>query len=171
MTLQSPTATLIPLFSSSELTGCGYPGLLDRIPRHPRALRDNIICIFNMLYERVDDVMVPIYSINVMWLYLFACIFSILEWSLLILTRITYRFKQCNWRHLDAAADATGQCHRLWYLCINSVKIHFKVCILLLFAKSGKGTFWYVTGNVTGCNWLSACLFVTSVLMFHVTFL
>ena len=30
MTLQSPTATLIPLFCSSELTGCGYPGLLDR---------------------------------------------------------------------------------------------------------------------------------------------
>ena len=30
MTLQSPTASLIPLFSSSELTGCGYPGLLDR---------------------------------------------------------------------------------------------------------------------------------------------
>ena len=30
MTLQSPTATLIPLFSSSELAGCGYPGLLDR---------------------------------------------------------------------------------------------------------------------------------------------
>ena len=30
MTLQSPTATLIPLFSSSELTGFGYPGLLDR---------------------------------------------------------------------------------------------------------------------------------------------
>ena len=30
MTLQSPTTTLIPLFSSSELTGCGYPGLLDR---------------------------------------------------------------------------------------------------------------------------------------------
>ena len=30
MTLQSPTATLIPLFSSSELTGRGYPGLLDR---------------------------------------------------------------------------------------------------------------------------------------------
>ena len=30
MTLHSPTATLIPLFSSSELTGCGYPGLLDR---------------------------------------------------------------------------------------------------------------------------------------------
>ena len=28
--LQSPTAYLIPLFSSSELTGCGYPGLLDR---------------------------------------------------------------------------------------------------------------------------------------------
>ena len=27
--LQSPTATLIPLFSSSELTGCGYLGLLD----------------------------------------------------------------------------------------------------------------------------------------------
>ena len=30
VTLQSPTVTLIPLFSSSELTGCGYPGLLDR---------------------------------------------------------------------------------------------------------------------------------------------
>ena len=30
VTLQSPTATLIPLFSSSELNGCGYPGLLDR---------------------------------------------------------------------------------------------------------------------------------------------
>ena len=30
MTLQSQTATLIPLISSSELTGCGYPGLLDR---------------------------------------------------------------------------------------------------------------------------------------------
>ena len=29
-TLQSPTATLIPLFSSSMLTGCGYPGLLGR---------------------------------------------------------------------------------------------------------------------------------------------
>ena len=29
VTLQSPTATLIPIFSSSELTGCGYPGLLD----------------------------------------------------------------------------------------------------------------------------------------------
>ena len=30
VTLQSPTDTMIPLFSSSELTGCGYPGLLDR---------------------------------------------------------------------------------------------------------------------------------------------
>ena len=30
MTLQSPTATVIPLMSSSELTGCRYPGLLDR---------------------------------------------------------------------------------------------------------------------------------------------
>ena len=30
VTLQSPTATLIPLFSSSKLTVCGYPGLLDR---------------------------------------------------------------------------------------------------------------------------------------------
>ena len=30
VTLQSSTATLILLFSSSELTGCGYPGLLDR---------------------------------------------------------------------------------------------------------------------------------------------
>ena len=30
VTLQSPTATLILLFSSSEHTGCGYPGLFDR---------------------------------------------------------------------------------------------------------------------------------------------
>ena len=30
VTLQSPTATLVPLFSSSGLTGCGYPCLLDR---------------------------------------------------------------------------------------------------------------------------------------------
>ena len=30
VTLQSRTATLIPLFSGAELTGCGYPGLLDR---------------------------------------------------------------------------------------------------------------------------------------------
>ena len=30
VTLQSPTPTLIPLFSSSEFTGCGYTGLLDR---------------------------------------------------------------------------------------------------------------------------------------------
>ena len=76
---------------------------------YPKTPQDTqgIICIFSMLYERVDDVMVLIYSINAMWLYLFACIFGILEWSLLI--RITYRFKQCNWHHLDAAAD----CHRL----------------------------------------------------------
>ena len=47
--------------------------------RHPRTLRDTIICIFRVLYERVDDVLVLIYSINVIWLYLFACIFSILE--------------------------------------------------------------------------------------------
>ena len=39
MTLQSPTATLIPLFSSSELTGCGYPGLLDRKNRSDMCLR------------------------------------------------------------------------------------------------------------------------------------
>ena len=30
VTLQSPTASLIPLFYSSELNECGYPGLLDR---------------------------------------------------------------------------------------------------------------------------------------------
>ena len=30
VTLQSPTATFIPLFSSSEYTGWGYPGLLDQ---------------------------------------------------------------------------------------------------------------------------------------------
>ena len=29
-TVKSPTATLIPLFCSTEYTGCGYPGLLDR---------------------------------------------------------------------------------------------------------------------------------------------
>ena len=34
--------------------------------------------------ECVDDVLVLIYSINVTWLYLFACIFSILERSLFI---------------------------------------------------------------------------------------
>ena len=39
MTLQSPTATLIPQFSSSELTGCGYPGLLDRKNRSDMCLR------------------------------------------------------------------------------------------------------------------------------------
>ena len=48
-------------------------------PKHPRTLRDSIICIFCVLYERVDDVLVLIYSISVIWLYLFACIFSILE--------------------------------------------------------------------------------------------
>ena len=30
VTLQSPTATLMRLFSSKELTGSGYPGPLDR---------------------------------------------------------------------------------------------------------------------------------------------
>ena len=35
--------------------------------------------VFSMLYERVDDVLVLIYSINAMWLFLFACIFSILK--------------------------------------------------------------------------------------------
>ena len=39
VTLQSPTATLIPLFSSPELTGCGYPGLLDRKNRSDMCLR------------------------------------------------------------------------------------------------------------------------------------
>ena len=39
VTLQSPTATLIPLFSSSELTGCGYPCLLDRKNRSDMCLR------------------------------------------------------------------------------------------------------------------------------------
>ena len=41
--------------------------------------RTALFVFFNMLYERVDDVMVLIYSINVMWLYLFACIFSKLK--------------------------------------------------------------------------------------------
>ena len=45
-------------------------------------LRDSIICIFNMFYECVDDCLILICSI--MWLYLFACIFSILEQSLLM---------------------------------------------------------------------------------------
>ena len=35
------------------------------------------------------------------------------QFSSLCLTRIIYRFKQCNWHNLDAAADPTGQCHRL----------------------------------------------------------
>ena len=48
-------------------------------PGHPKTLRDSIISIFNLLHERVDDVLVLIYSIKVMCLYLFACIFSILE--------------------------------------------------------------------------------------------
>ena len=61
--------------------------------------------------------------------------------AFLCLARIIYRFKQCNWHHLDAAADLTGQCHRLYNLSINSIKIYFKVCILLLFAKSRNGTF------------------------------
>ena len=39
MTLLSPTVTLKPLFSSSELTGCGYPGLLDRENRSDSAPR------------------------------------------------------------------------------------------------------------------------------------
>ena len=39
MTLQSHTTTLIPLFSSSEFTGCGYPGLLDRKNRSDMCLR------------------------------------------------------------------------------------------------------------------------------------
>ena len=41
-----------------------------------------LLCYMNVLYERVDDVLVLIYSINVIWLYLYACIFSILEGSL-----------------------------------------------------------------------------------------
>ena len=49
-----------------------------------------------------------------------------LNGAFLCLTRITYRFKQCNWHHLDAAAHPTGQCHRLLNLCIISVKIYFK---------------------------------------------
>ena len=60
-------------------------------PRHPRTPQDTpehsgtaLFVFFNVLYERVDDVLVLIYSINVMWLYLFACIFSILERSLFI---------------------------------------------------------------------------------------
>ena len=43
VTLQSPTATLIPLFSSSELTGCGYPGLLDRKNRSDMCPRSESI--------------------------------------------------------------------------------------------------------------------------------
>ena len=67
----------IPAHTVSLITP-GHPKTPQDTPRHPRALRDGIVCIFNMLYERVDDVLVLIYSINVMWLYLFACIFSIL---------------------------------------------------------------------------------------------
>ena len=62
-----------------------------------------------MLYERVDDVLVLIHSIIVILLVFSAY----LNEAFLCLTGITYRFKQCNWHHLDAATDPTGQCHRL----------------------------------------------------------
>ena len=39
VTLQTSSATLIPLFSSSELTGRGYPGLLDRKNRSDKCPR------------------------------------------------------------------------------------------------------------------------------------
>ena len=61
-----------------------YPRTPQDTPGHPKTLRDSIICIFNMLYERVDDVFVLVCSIIVMWLYLFACNFSILELSLFV---------------------------------------------------------------------------------------
>ena len=61
--------------------------------------------------------------------------------AFLCLTKITYRFKQCNWHHLDVAADPMGQCHRHQNLCIKPVKIYFKISTLLLFAKYGNGTF------------------------------
>ena len=49
-------------------------------PKHtPGHFGTALFVFFNMLYERIDDVMVLIDCINVMWLYLFACIFSILE--------------------------------------------------------------------------------------------
>ena len=65
--------------TSVSLITPGHTKTPKNAPRHPRTLRCSIICIFNVLYESVDDVFVLIYSINVMWLYLFACIFSILE--------------------------------------------------------------------------------------------
>ena len=58
-----------------------YPKTPQDTPGHSGTA---LFVFFNVLYERVDDVLVLIYSINVMWLYLFACIFSILEQSLFI---------------------------------------------------------------------------------------
>ena len=46
-----------------------YPTTPQDTPGHSGTA---LFVFFNMLYEHVDDVMVLIYSINVMWLYLFA---------------------------------------------------------------------------------------------------
>ena len=83
------TSITVCVYISSLIQSARFPSLFELVsllykttqdtPIHPRALRDSIICMFNMLYERVDDVLVLIYSVNVMWLYPFACIFSILE--------------------------------------------------------------------------------------------
>ena len=37
-----------------------YPRTPQDTPGHPRTLQDSIICIFNILYERVDDGLVPV---------------------------------------------------------------------------------------------------------------
>ena len=93
--------------------GQSYNPRTPQDPRHPRTLQDSIICIFSVLYEHVDEFLVLIYSIKSCG-YICSLVFSAyLNEALLCLTRIIYRFKQCNWHHLDAAADPTGQCHRL----------------------------------------------------------
>ena len=59
----------------SELLS-GHDFVLKISKEHSSVKNDQLLVhIFNMLYERVDDVLVLIYSIF-MWLYLFACIFS-----------------------------------------------------------------------------------------------
>ena len=47
------------------LVRCGAVPVSLITPVHPKTLRDDIICIYKMLYERVDDVLVLIYNIDV----------------------------------------------------------------------------------------------------------
>ena len=42
-----------------------YPRTRQDTPGHPRTLQDSIICMFNILYERVDDGLVLVCCIGV----------------------------------------------------------------------------------------------------------